>query len=73
MFKLYLLKVISYLFLADFRQATLACLKMTSGTNNSIFGKANSSKVNNFNNPTYSDSESRLRSRSRSPINDRSF
>lgn len=55
----------------EFRQATLGSLKIGTGSSGSAsqLFKNNISKVSNFGNSPFDDMGSRLRSRSKSPIN----
>jgi hypothetical protein len=74
MFKYFLVKVYCLIILAEFRQATLSSLKVGSSNSSSAFYKpSNNSKISHFGNPTSDDMGSRLRSRSKSPINDRNL
>lgn len=72
-FRFLLAKVILMIFSAEFRQAVLASLKIGSSTNaGGSYNKINNnSKLSHLGNS--SEMGSRLRSRSRSPINDRTL
>ena len=58
---------------SEFRQATLSCLRIGASNSSNVFNKnSNISRVSHFGN-RIDDTGSDLRSRSRSPINDRSL
>lgn len=71
MWRFFSAKVLYSAKIDEFRQATLGSLKIGTGPNGSAsqLFKNNMSKVSNFGTSPFDDMGSRLRSRSKSPIN----